>query len=210
MRTTPRIKGLYAVTPDSTDTALLLEQVLAAIEGGAALVQYRNKPAGETLRREQASALLALCRRRNVPLIINDHLDLCLAIDADGLHLGGTDGDIAAARSQLGTDRILGVSCYDRFELAVQAKDMGADYVAFGSCFPSATKPAAVRAPLHLFGLAKRPGVAVVAIGNARQCCLGNRRRGRRGRRDRRIVGGCGHSQRGTNFFQPFHARQRP
>jgi len=165
MRTTPRIKGLYAVTPDSTDTALLLEQVLAAIEGGAALVQYRNKPAGETLRREQASALLALCRRRNVPLIINDHLDLCLAIDADGLHLGGTDGDIAAARSQLGTDRILGVSCYDRFELAVQAKDMGADYVAFGSCFPSATKPAAVRAPLHLFGLAKRPGVAVVAIG---------------------------------------------
>jgi thiamine-phosphate pyrophosphorylase len=165
MRTTPRIRGLYAVTPDSVDTALLVELVSAAINGGAATVQYRNKAADESLRLEQATALLALCRRHTVPLVVNDHLDLCLAIDADGLHLGGTDGDIDAARRVLGHDKLLGVSCYDRMELAVQARQATADYVAFGSCFSSDTKPAAPRAPLELFGDAKRLGVAVVAIG---------------------------------------------
>lgn len=165
MRMTTKISGLYAVTPDSVDTALLLEQVLAAIEGGAALVQYRNKSANETLRYEQAGALLALCRHHHIPLIINDHLSLCLDIGADGMHLGRTDGDMAATRSQLGTGRLLGVSCYDRLEFAMQATDAGANYVAFGSCFPSATKPTAIRAPLHLFGQAKRLGVPMVAIG---------------------------------------------
>jgi thiamine-phosphate pyrophosphorylase len=165
MGTTPKVSGLYAVTPDMADTALLLELVSAAIEGGTALVQYRNKTADEALRQLQATQLLALCRRHNVPLIINDHLDLCLAIDADGVHLGGTDGDIAATRARLGQGKILGVSCYDRLDLAMQAKDAGADYVAFGSCFSSDTKPGAVRAPLDLLAAAKQLGIAVVAIG---------------------------------------------
>jgi len=165
MGTTPKVSGLYAVTPDMPDTALLLELVSAAIEGGTALVQYRNKTAAEALRRLQATQLLPLCRHRNVPLIINDHLDLCLAIDADGVHLGGTDGDIAATRARLGQGKILGVSCYNRLDLAMQAKDAGADYVAFGSCFSSDTKPGAVRAPLDLLAAAKQLGIAVVAIG---------------------------------------------
>lgn len=159
------LRGLYAITPDMADTASLCQLLEASLKGGAAIVQYRNKTACSSLRKEQAVRLLSLCRRYAVPLIINDHLDLCLEIDADGLHLGGDDGDIAAARQALG-DKLLGVSCYNRFELALTAKTHGADYLAFGSCFDSATKPAAVHAPLTLIAQAARElGLPVVAIG---------------------------------------------
>lgn len=159
------MRGLYAVTPDMADTAHLSDLVEASLKGGAAVVQYRNKAASAELRSEQAKFLLELCRAYAVPLIVNDHLDLCLAIDADGLHLGGEDGDIAQARLALG-DKLLGVSCYNRYELALTAKQHGADYVAFGSCFGSPTKPAAVQAPLTLFTQARRElGLPTVAIG---------------------------------------------
>ena len=85
------IKGLYAVTPDGLGTELLCEKVSAALQGGATMLQYRNKAANASLRLRQATALLALCRSFNVPLIINDHLDLCATIDADGLHLGANN-----------------------------------------------------------------------------------------------------------------------
>lgn len=161
-----KIRGLYAVTPDLADTALLVEQVRAALQGGAAMLQYRNKPAPAALRQEQAAALLALCRGFGVPLIINDHPGLCRELDADGVHLGSADGAIAAARAMLGADKIIGASCYDRLELAALARAQGADYVAFGSCFASATKPAAVHAPLFLFAQAGREiGLPTVAIG---------------------------------------------
>lgn len=159
------IRGLYAVTPDLADTTELSRLVAAALGGGAALVQYRNKHADADLRTAQAERLLSLCRNRGVPLIINDHLDLCLAIGADGLHLGGNDGDIAQARQALG-DKLLGVSCYASFERAQSAQALGADYVAFGSCFGSNTKPDAVRAPLTLLARAAQElAVPVVAIG---------------------------------------------
>ncbi|MBM3392389.1 MAG: thiamine phosphate synthase [Betaproteobacteria bacterium] len=145
-----RLKGLYAVTPDLADTTVLLRRAEFALLGGVCLVQYRNKPAGAALRREQAAALLALCRRHGVPLVINDDLPLALALGADGAHLGREDGDLAAARAVLGPGRILGVSCYDEPERAREARRIGADYVAFGSFFASPTKPAAVRAPLTL------------------------------------------------------------
>jgi thiamine-phosphate pyrophosphorylase len=163
----PTIKGLYAVTPDIADTERLLGLVDASLQGGASVIQYRNKEAGAILRAEQASALLRLCHKHGVALIINDHLDLCLSLDADGVHLGADDGDLVAARSQLGNDKILGVSCYNRFELAQEAKMQGADYVAFGSCFDSGTKPAAVRAPLELFSRARTEllHLPIVAIG---------------------------------------------
>lgn len=160
------INGLYAITPDEQDSGLLLAQVEAALRGGIRLLQYRNKLATPELRRTQAAALLALCRAHGVPLIINDHLDLCLELDADGVHLGAEDGAIAAARARLGTGKLIGASCYNRLDLALQAQAQGADYVAFGSCFDSATKPAAVHAPLPLLGLAAREtGLPVVAIG---------------------------------------------
>ena len=160
------ISGLYAVTPNTRDTELLCLSLEAALKGGASLVQYRNKAADASLRLRQASALLALCRSYNVPLIINDHLDLCAQIDADGLHLGATDCDLGAARRLLGENKIIGASCYNQLDLAIKAEQAGASYVAFGACFASETKPNAVNAPLSLFTEAKQKiNIPLVAIG---------------------------------------------
>ena len=160
------ISGLYAVTPDDADTPRLTAREEAALAGGARLLQYRNKAASPATRLAQARALAALCRRFRVPLIINDHLELALAVGADGLHLGAEDGSLAAARARLGPGKILGASCYDRLALALEAEGRGADYVAFGSFFPSGVKPGAVRAPLELLRDAKRRlPLPVVAIG---------------------------------------------
>ena len=139
--------------------------VEASILGGARVIQYRNKIAQDTLRMTQASALLAVCGKHKIPFIINDHIELCLALDADGVHIGGDDGDIAAARSQIGPDKILGVSCYGDFARAQKAAELGASYVAFGACFPSNTKPNAPRTELNLFTLAQTLDVPCVAIG---------------------------------------------
>jgi thiamine-phosphate pyrophosphorylase len=160
------IAGLYAVTPDSGDTALLLVQVEAALAGGARWLQYRNKVADAALRLLQGRALLALCRRYEVPLIINDHLDLALTLDAEGLHLGAEDGLLEGARARLGAGKILGASCYRSIDTALRAERDGADYVAFGGFFPSTVKPSATRAPLELLREAKRKlNVPVIAIG---------------------------------------------
>lgn len=160
------ISGLYAVTPDTDDTPGLLARVEAALAGGARLLQYRNKTAGAALRLIQGRALLALCWEYQVPLIINDHLDLALALDAHGLHLGSDDGQLPEARARLGAGKILGASCYRSLENALDAQRSGADYVAFGGFFPSTVKPGAVRAPLTLLQDAKQSlSVPVVAIG---------------------------------------------
>jgi thiamine-phosphate pyrophosphorylase len=160
------IQGLYAITPDTFNTEVLCEKVTSVLQGGATLVQYRNKAANASLRLRQATALLALCRSFNVPLIINDHLDLCAQIDADGLHLGATDCDLGAARRLLGEHKILGASCYNRLDLVVQAEAAGASYAAFGACFSSDTKPEAVNAPFSIFAEAKqKTSIPLVAIG---------------------------------------------
>ena len=160
------VAGLYAITPEDADTDRLARNVQAALAGGASLVQYRSKSPDAAARRAQAERLLDLCRRAGAPLIVNDDLELALAIGADGVHLGRDDGDVAAARARLGADRLLGVSCYDRLELAIAAVAAGADHVAFGSAFASPTKPEAVRAPPALFAQARaRLRVPIVAIG---------------------------------------------
>ncbi len=143
-------RGLYLVTPETADSDRLLTLSEQALGGGAALLQYRSKLADARLRRGQAEALLALCRRHGVPLIVNDDVALALSIGADGIHIGRDDGDVAAVRARVGPDRLLGVSCYDEFERAQRAADAGADYVAFGAMYASPTKPDAVRAPLSL------------------------------------------------------------
>ena len=160
------ISGLYAVTPDTDDTPGLLAKVEAALAGGARLLQYRNKTADAALRLIQGRALLALCCEYQVALIINDHLELALALDAHGLHLGSDDGQLPEARARLGAGKILGASCYRSVESALEAQRSGADYVAFGGFFPSTVKPRAARAPLTLLQDAKqRLSVPVVAIG---------------------------------------------
>ncbi len=160
------ISGLYAVTPDEPDTDILLHKVKAALQGGISVLQYRNKLANHKLKTQQARAILPLCRQYQVPFIINDSIKLCLTLDADGVHLGGDDGNLIEARARLGAGKILGASCYNRFDLALEAQQAGADYVAFGACFASSTKPSAPVASLDLFKLAKSQlSIPAVAIG---------------------------------------------
>ena len=137
----------------------------AALAGGARLIQYRNKLAPPPLRRAQAAELLRICRGAGAKLIVNDDLALALEVGADGVHLGRDDGDAAQARAALGPDRILGISCYADIARGAGAAAAGADYLAFGSMFASATKPDAVTAPARLLMEAKRFGLPVAAIG---------------------------------------------
>jgi thiamine-phosphate pyrophosphorylase len=159
-------QGLYAITHDEADTSKLIDLVEAALNGGAVVVQYRNKAADAALRRVQAAALAGLCASHGVPLIVNDDVALALEIDAAGAHVGAADGGIAEARRLLGPGRLLGASCYNCFDLATAAVAAGASYIAFGSFFASSTKPAAVRAKPELIERAKRTfDVPVAAIG---------------------------------------------
>lgn len=161
-----RLAGLYAITPDLHDTDELLRRTRAALAGGARVLQYRNKIATPVLRLAQARRLQQLCAEFAVPLIINDSAALALEVGAAGAHLGGDDGDLAAARALLGPEMLLGASCYNRVELARRAVAAGADHVAFGSFFASDVKPGAVRPPIDLIRDAKREiAVPVVAIG---------------------------------------------
>lgn len=164
---THRLRGLYVITEDRRPGAGPLAAVVeGALRGGARVVQYRDKSGDPRRRLDEAVALAALCRRYRVPLLINDDVDLAVACAADGVHLGRDDLDIASARARLPAGSLIGASCYDRFELAQQAAAQHADYIAFGSFFPSPTKPQAVRAGTALLRRARRElAVPVVAIG---------------------------------------------
>jgi thiamine-phosphate pyrophosphorylase len=160
------VRGLYAVTADTHDTAALVRAVDAAISGGAHLVQYRNKTAAPDMRLEQAAALNELCLERDAVLIVNDYVEVARAVNAGGAHIGRDDGALEAARAILGNDKLIGVSCYRSLETAQAAVVGGADYVAFGSFFLSQVKPNAVRAPLDLLTRARETlNVPIVAIG---------------------------------------------
>ncbi len=187
--------GLYAITPPSgrmeADPEILAQKVEAAIDGGAAMIQYRAKESAQEgaqgraqeqaqkqaknsrrtfdIRNERhlaARCLASLCRKRKIPLIINDDPLLASEVDADGVHIGRDDGSLFEARRHLGDDRIIGVSCYNRLDLALRAADEGASYVAFGSFFPSSTKTGTLSAPISLLSLAReRLDLPIVAIG---------------------------------------------
>lgn len=160
------LRGLYAITPDWSDTRRLLTVTEVILATGCRLLQYRNKVASDCHRQEQAVALRGLTRRFDALLIINDDLDLALDCEADGVHLGEDDGELAQARSRLGADKILGASCYQDMAMAEKAARAGADYVAFGSFFPSPSKPQARRAQPHLLSRGKMvSGKPVCAIG---------------------------------------------
>ena len=155
-----KLHGLYAITPELAGNALRAK-VAQALAGDIAMLQYRKKNGADL---DEARSLAAMCRERGVPFIVNDDIEIALAAGADGVHLGRDDGDLAAARAKLGA-KLLGASCYDSFAAARAAVAAGADYVAFGSVFPSSTKPQAVRAPHALFAEARPLGVPLVAIG---------------------------------------------
>ena len=159
-----RLRGLYAVTPDTHDDDWLAEAVAAAVAGGARAVQYRNKTADDAQRLRQARRLVEICAKGNVPLIVNDAPPVAHDVGAAGVHLGRDDGPIDEARAVLGLEAIVGVSCYDDFARA-ELLAQQADYVAFGSLFGSQVKPGAVRAPLELLARARARGWNVVGIG---------------------------------------------
>lgn len=164
--TDPRIRGLYVLTPETADTALLAEKTASAIAGGALAVQYRSKTAAPELRVAQAQALAALCAGHGVALIVNDDPALAVAVNAAGVHIGSEDLPLPQAREIVGAHRIVGVSCYNDLSLAERAVAGGADYIAFGSFFPSPTKPQAVRADVTLIHRARaRWRTPIVAIG---------------------------------------------
>jgi len=158
------LRGLYFVTPEAPTGRL--ELVAAALRGGACLVQYRDKTSPSAQRLPEARAMQALCRAHDVWFLINDDLELAVAIGADGVHLGATDVSLPEARARLGPDAVLGASCYASLARAEQAVADGADYVAFGAMFPSPTKPQAVPATPGLLRAAKlQLPVAICAIG---------------------------------------------
>lgn len=158
-------RGLYAITDTALLTGRLAEAVDAALKGGAVLVQYRDKSTDTARRLEEAMALRMLCRRYHVPLLINDDVELCVAVGADGVHLGRTDGSLQQARARLGEGAIIGATCHDSLAFAAEAASRGASYLAFGAMYPSDTKPGASSAALQTLTDARRFGLPVVAIG---------------------------------------------
>ena len=166
MRDSFIIKGLYAITPDMADLNTLIQKTQLAIEGGAFMVQYRSKIHDRDVKMQQCAAILRLCREYKIPCIVNDDVDMCRILEADGVHLGEKDDNIADVRRILGEDAIIGSSCYDQLNRAKQAQNEGASYVAFGAMFETLTKPNAPRATLELLREAKSQiQIPVVAIG---------------------------------------------
>ncbi len=166
MRDSFIIKGLYAITPDLADLNMLIHKTQLAVEGGAFMVQYRSKIQDRDVKMQQCAAILRLCRENEIPCIVNDDVEMCRILEADGVHLGEKDDNIAEIRHILGEDAIIGSSCYNQIERARQAQKEGASYVAFGAMFPTSTKLNAPRATLELLKEAKSEiQIPIVAIG---------------------------------------------
>ena len=163
----PRVAGLYAIA-DSTYLSAdqFLPAVRAALEGGARVIQYRDKSSDAAQRESIARHLNVLCRAQGVPLLINDDVALAVLVGAAGVHLGRDDPEITAARAALGDNALIGVSCYNELARARAAQAAGADYVAFGRFFVSRTKQQAVPASPELLRLARAELIIpIVAIG---------------------------------------------
>ncbi len=160
------LNGLYGITDPVLCGEHLFDDVASAIEAGMQILQYRNKAASTARQQEEAMALKQLCHQHGVLFIINDDAALAAAVDADGVHLGQKDHTPGEARQRLGKNKIIGVSCNNRFDYALTAQQQGADYVAFGRFFASRTKPGAPQAEVELLRRARTElDLPVVAIG---------------------------------------------
>jgi len=161
-----KLKGLYAITDEKlTPPESILDMVRSAIIGGAKIIQLRDKKRADRDLLDVARKLCLLCRDMGVIFMINDRVELAQKVNAHGVHIGKDDTDIFTARRML-PGRIIGVSCYNSLDRALEMENRGADYAAFGSLFPSSTKPGAVRADPALIKEAKsRLQIPVCAIG---------------------------------------------
>ena len=158
--------SIYLVTDDGClQGRALIDCVREALEGGVTLVQYRAKTAASAEMYAEALQLKALCDSFNVPLIINDRLDIAMAVEAAGVHLGQDDLPSAAARKILGEDYIIGVSAHNPAE-AKAALQSGADYLGCGAVFGTATKAVVIKLGTDgLAAICKAKGLPVVGIG---------------------------------------------
>jgi thiamine-phosphate pyrophosphorylase len=162
-----RLRGLYAITDERLIPGQhFSEAVELALQGGARIVQYRDKSADQEKRFQQASELRRLCEEYRAVAIINDDIELARAVNADGVHLGKDDISLSEARQLLGDNAIIGVSCYNDLSSAIKAERDTADYVAFGAMFSSSTKPEAVVAGPGIISQAKQQLSIPV-------CCIG-------------------------------------
>jgi thiamine-phosphate pyrophosphorylase len=159
-----KISGIYAITPNKILDLNTIEQAIIAHK--ISVLQYRHKTTDVSIKLNEAKQLQQLCLRHNTLFIINDDINLAQKIKADGVHLGKDDTSIKVARAQLGSDAIIGTSCYNDIKLAKIAQDKGANYVAFGALFPSSTKPNAPHCPLDIIMQAKQAlAIPIVGIG---------------------------------------------
>lgn len=161
------LKGLYVLTDATlTPTETMLEQVERVLKSGVSVIQYRDKDASDEEAEKQCLRLQALCDYYEAIFIIDDRLELAHRINADGLHVGEDDVSYEEARARLGADKIIGISCYGDIERAQKYANLGADYVAFGSFFPSPTKPHAKVVSPDILKVAKEQlSVPICAIG---------------------------------------------
>lgn len=162
-----RLSGLYGITDTELlpDGNRLLDACESALRGGMRLLQYRDKVSSSKIRLEHAHELNRLCKEFDATFIINDDVELCKSVKADGVHIGQHDAKLTSARDYLGKDRLVGCSCYNEIDRALAAQANGADYIAFGRFFPSMTKPNAVHAEMTLFDDLAGLELPICAIG---------------------------------------------
>ena len=159
-----KIKGLYGITPNNNLDIALIESVFKKHKLN--IFQYRHKIFDEKQKLHEAQELLRICKQYNTLFIVNDDINLCQNIKADGLHLGQKDVDLVSARRQLGNEFIIGVSCYDSLELALEAEHNGADYIALGAVFKSSNKPNATKCSFSkIRNIRKNIKIPIVGIG---------------------------------------------
>ncbi len=157
---------LYAVTDRSwLNGDTLYHQVEQALEGGATFVQLREKELDEEHFLEEAREIKELCRKYQVPFVINDNVEIAVRMDADGVHVGQSDMEAGDVRRKLGPDKIIGVSAQN-VEQALLAEEMGADYLGVGAVFPTGSKADADDVSLKtLRAICKAVKIPVIAIG---------------------------------------------
>ena len=159
--------GLYIITDsDRLDFSTLCQRTESILEAGVPVLQYRDKAADQATRRERALAIQDLCSQQDTLFLVNDDVQLARDIGADGVHIGQGDLPYLEARQLLGEQAIIGVSCYNRLDLALDAQSQGADYIAFGAFFSTRTKSQTTPAQPELLRRAKLELVIpIIAIG---------------------------------------------
>jgi len=159
---------LITELPGRRPESVWFEIIEDALANGVSVLQFRDKSDDREKRLRLAKALRDLCRNYGVSFIVNDDIDLAAESNADGVHLGRDDLGVADARTRLGSDALIGVTCYDDLSRAREAEAIGADYAAFGRFFPSITKPTATSAGLDVLQRARQaltiPRVAIGGI----------------------------------------------